>query len=108
MKDNLPPSHPGVHVRMGLDALDLTAAEAARLLGCSRAYLGDVIHGRRDLSTDMCFKISGLLGSTPAFWAALQTQYDLKRAQRNRVLMGSVRRIRAGLRAYQKKHPETA
>jgi addiction module HigA family antidote len=98
MKDNLPPSHPGIHIKMSLDEMELTSAQAAAHLGCSRAYMSDIINGKRDLSIDMCFKISGLIGSTPEFWAALQTQYDIKMASRDGKLMTAVGKIRSRAR----------
>lgn len=104
MKDKLPPSHPGEHIKLSLDEMGLSNAKAAEILGISRAYMGDIINGKRNLSTDMCFKISGLVGSTPGFWAALQSQYDLKIAERDTALLGAVRKIRQGVKSHHSAH----
>ncbi len=98
MKNKLPPIHPGEHIAQGLEDLGLSNADAAKILGCSRAFIGDLIRGKRDLSVEMCFKISGLLGSTPDFWATLQSQYDLKVAERDTALLGAVKKIRQGVK----------
>lgn len=103
MKNNLPPVHPGKHIKQGLEHFSLSNAEAARILGCSRAFIGDMINGKRNLSIDMCFKLASLLGSTPEMWVKLQTQYDMKMAELDTTLLGEVKRIRQGakkLRAF--------
>jgi antitoxin HigA-1 len=102
MKNNLPPVHPGRFIRRGLDELGISNAEAAVILDCSRAFVGDLIKGERDLSVEMCFKIANLLGSTPDFWARLQTQYDLKLAERNEKIAASARKVRDRFVAYKK------
>jgi addiction module HigA family antidote len=104
MKNKLPPIHPGKHIEQGLEVLGLSNAEAARILGCSRAFIGDLVRGKRDLSMEMCFKISGLLGSTPEFWAALQNQYDLKIAERDTSLLNAVRKIRQNVKSHYPVH----
>lgn len=98
MKDKLPPSHPGAHIKLSLDEMGISNAKAAAILGISRAHMGDIVKGKRNLSTEMCFKISGLIGSTPEFWSALQNQYDLKMAERDKILRMTVNRIKQGVR----------
>ena len=104
MKNKLPPIHPGKHIEQALEALDLSNAEAARILGCSRAFIGDLVRGKRDLSVEMCFKVSGLVGSTPEFWAALQSQYDLKIAERDTALLGAVKKIQQNAKSHHPVH----
>lgn len=102
MKNNLPPVHPGRFIRRGLDELEISNAQAAHILDCTRAFVGDLVNGKRDLSVEMCFKIANLLGSTPDFWARLQTQYDLKIAERNDKIAASARKVHDRYIAYKK------
>jgi addiction module HigA family antidote len=104
MKSKLAPIHPGEHIRQGLEDLGISAAEAARLIDCSRAFMGDLIHGKRNMSVEMCFKISGLLGSTPEFWATLQRNYDIETAERNSTLMKTVRKIQREVKEFEQAH----
>jgi len=94
MKSGLAPIHPGEHIKQGIEDIGLSRAEAARVIGCSRAFMGDLIRGKRALSVEMCFKISGLLGSTPEFWSTLQRNYDIELAERDNKLMKAVQKIK--------------
>src|ERR1700722_5722707 len=87
MKNNLPPVHPGRHVKMALDHLDMSNAQAAHVLKVSAAYVGDIINGKRNLSASICYKLAGFIGSPPEHWMALQDQYDMKIAERDKKLL---------------------
>ena len=102
MENALPPVHPGAYVRRGLKALDLSNAQGAAILDCSRAFVGDIVNGKRGLSIEMCFKLAELLGSTPDFWVRLQAQYDVKMAQRNKKMLGAARKVRDRALAHRK------
>jgi addiction module HigA family antidote len=94
MKNNLPPIHPGEHIREALPALGLTQSGLADVLGCSRQIISDIIHGRRGLSVEMCLKLSEVIGSSPEMWARLQTNYDFKMAQKNGAVRTAVEQVR--------------
>lgn len=83
MKNNMPPIHPGRHVKMALEDMKMSNAQAARILDVTAAYVGGIVNGKRNLSADMCWKLAGLVGSTPEHWMALQDQYDMKMSARN-------------------------
>jgi len=104
MKSALAPIHPGEHIKQGIDDLGLSRAEAARVIGCSRAFMGDLIRGKRSLSIEMCFKIAGLLGSTPEFWSTLQRNYEIELAERNSKLMKTVQKIKKEVRHLEHVH----
>jgi len=94
LKNNLPPIHPGLYIKEALPALGVNQAELARVLGCSRQIVSDIINGRRGLSVEMCFKLSGVIGSSPEMWARLQTNYDLKKAGKNGAVRAAVEQVR--------------
>ena len=105
MKNNLPAVHPGCHVKMALDHLDMSNAQAARVLQVSAAYVGDIINGKRNLSASMCYKLAGFIGSTPEHWMALQHQYDMKIAERDRKLLVLKAETGKRFKDYQRKQP---
>jgi addiction module HigA family antidote len=100
LKENLPPVHPGMYIEDALPELGLTQAQFAAVLGCSRQMLSDIIHGRRGLSMEMCFRMSEVMGSTPAFWARIQNEYDIKIASRDRSIFDAVKGVRGRVKAF--------
>lgn len=66
-----PPSHPGAVLAAQLEAIGLSAAEAARRIGVSRKQLSHVTTGLRPMPMTMAVKVAALLGTTPEFWATL-------------------------------------
>ena len=108
MKNKLPPVHPGRHVKMALDHLGMSNAQAARVLEVSPAYVGDIINGKRNLSAAMCYKLAGFIGSTPEHWMALQDQYDMKIAESDKKLQGLKSQTTKRFKDYQKEHPAHA
>ena len=105
MKNNLPPVHPGRHVKMALEHLDMPNAQAARVLEVSAAYIGDIVNGKRNLSASTCYKLAGFIGSTPEHWMALQDQYDMKIAERDSKLLALRIQTTKRFKDYQKEHP---
>lgn len=72
-----PPTHPGVVLADMLQARSLTASEAARRIGVSKAQLSHVQTGRKPMPLTMCVKLAALLGTSAEFWATLQMRFDL-------------------------------
>lgn len=79
----LAPVHPGEVLReefltpMGLSVYRLAAA-----LKVSRPRLNDLVLGRRRVTVDTALRLGRYFGTTPEFWIALQTRYDLDVAER--------------------------
>ena len=75
--------HPGEVLReefltpMGLSVYRLAAA-----LKVSRPRLNDLVLGRRRVTVDTALRLGRYFGTTPEFWIALQTRYDLDVAER--------------------------
>ncbi len=79
----LAPVHPGEVLRdefltpMGLSVYGLAGA-----LKVSRPRLNDLVLGRRRVTVDTALRLGRYFGTTPEFWLALQTRYDLDVAER--------------------------
>ena len=76
------PPHPGLVLREYLGSL--AVSEAAAHLGVSRVTLSRVLNGRAGISADLALRLADALGTTPEFWAGMQSQYDLWMASRRR------------------------
>lgn len=71
--------HPGEILKSEiLDANDLTVTAGAKMLQVTRPTLSNIINGKADLSTEMCYRIAAVFGGTPDIWANLQTKYNLR------------------------------
>ena len=77
----LPPIHPGEILRDEfLEPMDISVYKLAKALKVSRPRLNDLVLGRRSVSTDTALRLGRYLGTSPEFWLALQTRYDLDAA----------------------------
>ncbi len=72
------PPHPGEVLREYLG--DVTVTEAAVKLGVNRVTLSLVVTGASGISTDMAYRLSEALGTSPELWAGMQLQFDLYQA----------------------------
>ncbi len=88
-----PPSHPGAVLVAQLEALGLSAAEAARRIGVSRKQLSHVTTGLRPMPMTMAVKVAALLGTSPEFWATLQMRHDLWHVMHDAAIVKQVRAI---------------
>lgn len=73
----LPAIHPGYQVEIELEALDLSATQAAKLLGIPQNRLTEIIRGRRGITADTAIRLATWLGTSPEFWMNLQRDYEL-------------------------------
>jgi addiction module HigA family antidote len=76
------PAHPGLVLREWLG--DMRVSQAAARLQVSRIALSRILNGKAGISADMSLRLSDALGTSPALWIDMQTQYDLWRASRRR------------------------
>lgn len=77
------PMHPGEFVReMYMEPFDIHAADLAGYLDVSPSTLSRVLNAKADLSVDMAFRLSKVLGRSPESWMNLQMQYDLAKTRR--------------------------
>lgn len=75
------PPHPGEVLREWLDGITVT--EAAARLGVTRAALSRVLNGSAGISPDMDLRLSKALDTTPGSWYAMQSNFDMWRAQQH-------------------------
>ena len=74
----LPPIHPGEILRDEfLVPMDISVYRLAKALKVSRPRLNEIVLGRRAVTTDTALRLGRYFGTTPEFWLALQTRYDL-------------------------------
>jgi antitoxin HigA-1 len=77
-----PAVHPGVLMREILeDHLELTIAEAARLMGVSRPALYAVLNGTAAVTAEMALRFTRLTGGAPELYLNMQTGHDLEAAR---------------------------
>ena len=43
--------------------------------------VGEIIHGRRAITSDTALRLARFFGNSPEFWMNLQQQYDLSKAK---------------------------
>jgi addiction module HigA family antidote len=77
------PVHPAEILREDvLPALGRPKAEIARLMGISRQTLYDLLNERQPITAQMALRIGKLTGTTGESWLRMQSQYDMKIAER--------------------------
>ena len=79
-----PPPHPGRYIRGIKDELDMTVEELATHLGVRRPALSDLINGKSGVSIEMAIRLGQAFRNGARFWMALQMQYDLWHAEREK------------------------
>ena len=79
---------PAVALRQAMGAHHITQTELAGKLGISAAYLSDILHGRRAISTRMALLLEDVVGESAEYWWRLQCDHDLAQARALREEMG--------------------
>ena len=76
-KIGMRPPHPGDFIKTEiLDALQLSVARAADILGVRRATLSDLIHGKASLSPEMALRIEKAFDVSMDMLLRMQAWYD--------------------------------
>lgn len=82
LENKMRPVHPGEILRDDVLApLGMSARAFAERLGVPSNRVSQILAGERAVSADTALRIARLLGTTAAYWLALQAQYDLKTQQ---------------------------
>lgn len=77
IKIGMAPPHPGSFIRTEiLEALNLTVARAAEVLGVRRATLSDLLNGKSSLSPEMAFRIEKAFSVSMDTLLRMQAWYD--------------------------------
>ncbi|WP_454766589.1 HigA family addiction module antitoxin [Cupriavidus campinensis] len=76
------PVHPGEILRLDFMAPHRLSANALAIaLRVPAPRINDVVRGRRAISPETALRLARFFGTTPQFWANLQSGYDLRIAQ---------------------------
>ena len=79
----LPPMHPGEVLREEfLVPLGLSAYAVARACGIPRTRIERLAREETPITADTALRLGRLFRMTPQFWMGLQSQYDLRCAER--------------------------
>jgi len=74
--------HPGEHLAVELEALDMSAAELARKLSVPTNRVTQILHGTRSITGDTALRLAHFFGTSAQFWLNLQNLYDLRLAEK--------------------------
>ena len=91
-KNGLPPIHPGDFLKEALEELGTSQAEFARAIGISPMRISHVVNGTRPVTAELALLFGRAFGQMPRYWLNLQSDYDLKTAQRE--IGGRLRAVR--------------
>jgi antitoxin HigA-1 len=76
------PVHPGEILREELVELGLPARAFARALDIPVNRVTQILREQRGVSADTALRLGRYFGTSPEFWMDLQSDYELRRAQR--------------------------
>lgn len=82
ISNGLPPIHPGVFLKEILDELGISQNAFAQAIGVSPMRVSHVIKGTRPVTAELALLLGKAFGQTPIYWMNLQTNYDLKTAEK--------------------------
>ena len=75
-------THPGVILRDDfLEPVGLSANRLAIRTGIPATRVGEIIHGRRGVSSDTALRFARFFGTSAEFWLNLQAAYDLSKTR---------------------------
>jgi len=75
-------THPGEMLREEfLIPLGISQNALAMKIRVPAMRIGDIVHGRRAISTDTALRLARFFGNSPEFWMNLQQQHDLSKAK---------------------------
>ncbi|MGA2744034.1 MAG: HigA family addiction module antitoxin [Candidatus Sulfotelmatobacter sp.] len=74
--------HPGKHLAVELDELEMSAAELARQLDVPTNRITEILNGRRAITGDTALRLAHFFGTTAEFWLNLQSLYEIRMAER--------------------------
>ena len=78
MRNGMPATHPGEHLRDELDWLGMSANAFAAALGVPTNRITGILNGTRAISADTALRLARYFGTTAQFWLNLQNELDLR------------------------------
>ena len=81
-KNGMRPVHPGECLREDfLIPLGMSVNALAKELHVPTPRINDIVRERRGITADTAMRLARYFDTTPQFWMALQSEYDLRVAQ---------------------------
>lgn len=78
MKRDMPPIHPGeILMEDFLKPMGITRYRLAKSISVSQRRIGEIISGKRSITTDTALRLARFFGTDAQSWMNLQTHYDL-------------------------------
>ncbi len=74
--------HPGEILRDELDEFGVSPAALARQIDVPPNRIGQIIAGKRSVTSDTALRLGHWFGVEARFWLNLQVQFDLEEAER--------------------------
>lgn len=94
--NGLPPIHPGELLREILEDRGMSQAELARAIGVSPMRISHIVRETRPVTADLALRFGRAFGQSAELWMGLQSDYDLKIAEREaRASLRKIRRLAA-------------
>ncbi len=69
--------HPGEHLKDEISARGMNQQELADKADLSKSEISSIIHGRRNMTAMIAFKLESVLKISAEFWMNLQIKYDI-------------------------------
>jgi addiction module HigA family antidote len=79
--NGLPAIHPGEYLAEILEALSVSQAEFARVIGVSSMRISHVTKGTRPVTAELALLFGRAFEQSPQYWMNLQADFDLKIAE---------------------------
>jgi len=73
--------HPGEHLAIELEELNMSAAELARKLDVPTNRITGVLNGQRSITGDTALRLAHFFGTSAEFWLNLQSLYEIRIAE---------------------------
>ena len=82
-KKRLEPIHPGeILFEDFMKPMDISINRLARDIAVPPGRISAIVNGKRAITADTALRLGKYFGVTPQTWMGLQTEYDLRIAQR--------------------------
>lgn len=77
--DQMPPIHPGEHLREDfLIPLNMSASALALALRVPAPRINDIVREKRGITPDTALRLAKYFNTSPDYWMRWQTDYDLR------------------------------
>ncbi len=77
---NVGPIHPGEHLAEYLEEFGISQYRLAKDISVPPRRINEIIKCERGMTADTALRLGRYFGTTPEFWANLQSHYELERA----------------------------